>query len=140
VNGQGTGPSLAPALPDFVRASEGLTEKIIGCAVEVHRQLGPGLLESAYGAALLIELAEAGLSCRTQVPIPMVYKGHTIGEYRLDLLVEDTIIVEVKSVERLDPVFDAQLLTYLRLAGKRVGLLLNFNSRLLRQGIKRVVL
>lgn len=131
---------MEPMLPEFARAAEGLTERIIGCALEVHRQLGPGLLESAYAAALQIEFAEAGLTWRSQVALPMVYKGHTIGDYRLDLLVEDTVVVEVKSVERLDPVFDAQLLTYLRLAGKRVGLLLNFNSRLLRQGIKRVVL
>jgi GxxExxY protein len=140
VDGLGVVLPAAPTMPEFGRAAEPLTERIIGCALEVHRELGPGLLESAYEAALLIEFGEAGLSCRAQVPVPMSYKGHAIGEYRIDLLVEDTVIVEVKSVERLDPVFDAQLLTYLRLAHKRIGLLLNFNSRLLKQGIKRVVL
>jgi GxxExxY protein len=140
-----TGPDATPqaptpALPDFARALEPLTERIIGCALEVHRELGPGLLESAYESALLIELAEAGLACRSQVAVPMIYKGRLIGEYRIDLIVENMVVVEVKSVERLDPVFDAQLLTYLRLSGKRVGLLLNFNSRLLKHGIKRVVL
>jgi GxxExxY protein len=117
-----------------------LTERIIGCAIEVHRVLGPGLLESTYESALCIELGDAGLSFKRQVILPVTYKGREIGEYRLDLLVEDTVIVEIKSVERLDPVFDAQLLTYLRVTGKAVGLLINFNSRLVKDGIKRLVL
>jgi GxxExxY protein len=117
-----------------------LTERIIGCAIEVHRTLGPGLLESAYVEALTVELAEAGLRFARQVPVPLTYKGRYLGEYRLDLLVEDAVVVEVKAVERFDPVHEAQLLTYLRLTGKRVGLLINFNQRLLREGIKRRVL
>lgn len=117
-----------------------LTERIIGCAIEVHRQLGPGLLEGTYEAALCIELESALLNYKRQVVFPVIYKGKEIGEYRLDLLVEDTVVVEIKSVERTDPVFDAQVLTYLRVTGKKVGLLINFNSRLLKAGIKRFVL
>lgn len=114
-----------------------LTERIIGCAIEVHRQLGPGLLEGTYEAALCIELQIAGLNFVRQ---PVVYKGQVIGEYRLDLIVEGTVIIEIKSVERFDPIFEAQVLTYLRVTGKEIGLLMNFNSRLLRDGIKRYVL
>jgi GxxExxY protein len=117
-----------------------LTERIIGCAIEVHRQLGPGLLEGTYEAALCIELQIAGLNFVRQPIFPVVYKGQVIGEYRLDLIVEDTVIVEIKSVERFDPIFEAQVLTYLRVTGKEIGLLMNFNSRLLRDGMKRYVL
>ena len=117
-----------------------LTARIIGCAIEVHRELGPGLLENVYEAALCLELTAVGLRTLRQVELPVVYKGQLIGQYRLDLLVEDQVVVEVKSVERLDPVFDAQLLTYLRVTGKHVGLLINFNSHLLKAGIKRIVL
>lgn len=117
-----------------------LTERIIGCAIEVHRQLGPGLLESTYEEAFVIELHEAGLLYRRQVPVPIMYKGRYLGEYRLDLLVEDAVIVELKSAARHDPVFEAQVLTYLRLANKRIGLLINFHYRLLKDGIKRFVL
>jgi GxxExxY protein len=117
-----------------------LTERIIGCAIEVHRELGPGLLESVYEAALRVELEHAGVRFRSQMPVPVVYRGRTIGEYRLDLFVEDSVVVEVKTAQRLDPVFDAQLLTYLRLTGARVGLLINFYSRVLKDGIRRLVL
>ena len=117
-----------------------LTEKIIGCAIEVHRNLGPGLLEATYEEAMCIELTDAGVKYRRQMPFPILYKGRTLGEYRLDLLVEDAVIVEIKSVERFDPVFEAQVLTYLKATGKKVGLLINFNSRLVRDGIKRFVL
>ena len=116
-----------------------ITERIIGCAIEVHRVLGPGLLESAYEAALGIELEKAGLKYESQAAVPIRYKGQLIGDYRLDLLVENEVIVEVKSVERFDPIFQAQVLTYLRATGRRVGLLINFNSRLLKDGIKRFV-
>lgn len=95
-----------------------LTERIIGCAIEVHRQLGPGLLEGTYEAALCIELQIAGLNFVRQPIFPVIYKGQVIGEYRLDLIVEDTVIVEIKSVERFDPIFEAQVLTYLRVTGK----------------------
>jgi GxxExxY protein len=125
-------------MPDEPLAT--LTERIIGCAIEVHRQLGPGLLEGTYEEALCIELEEAGLRYQRQVPVPLVYKGRALGEYRIDLIVERAVIVEVKSVERPDPVFDAQVLTYLRITQSKVGLLINFNRRLLKDGIKRFVL
>jgi len=117
-----------------------LTERIIGCAIEVHRHLGPGLFEGIYEAALCVELELAGLRSDRQLAVPIAYKGRPVGDYRLDLIVERQVIVEVKCVERHDPVFDAQLLTYLRAAGCRRGLLINFNSRLLVGGIKRFVL
>ncbi|MGB0036190.1 MAG: GxxExxY protein [Candidatus Acidiferrales bacterium] len=117
-----------------------MTERIIGCAIEVHRNLGPGLLENTYEEALCFELADEGIKYGRQVPFPILYKGRTLGEFRLDLLVEDAVIVEIKSVERFDPVFEAQVLTYLKATGKKIGLLLNFNSRLLRDGVKRFVL
>ncbi len=117
-----------------------LTEKIIGCAIEVHRHLGPGLLENTYEEALCIELDQQQIPHRRQLPFPILYKGKSIGEYRLDLLVDETVVVEIKSVERFDPVFEAQVLTYLRATGKKVGLLINFNSRLLRDGVKRFIL
>ena len=117
-----------------------LTQRIIGCAMEVHRQLGPGLLQATYEAALCIEFDLVGLRYQRQMAFPVRYKGRTLGEYRLDLIVEDAVVVELKSVERFDPVFEAQLLTYLRVTGRKVGLLINFNSRLLKDGSKRFVL
>lgn len=117
-----------------------LTEKIIGCAIEVHRQLGPGLLENIYESALCVELESAGLKYARQFTVPIIYKGQGIGEGRIDLLVENEVIVEIKSVERFDPVFEAQVLTYLKLANKKVGLLINFNTRLLKDGINRFIL
>jgi GxxExxY protein len=117
-----------------------LTETIIGCAIEVHKQLGPGLLEHNYEAALCIELQNAGVNFVRQPIFPVIYKGQPIGEYRLDLIVADAVVVEIKSVERFDPIFEAQVLSYLRITGKRVGLLINFKSRLLRDGLKRYAL
>jgi GxxExxY protein len=117
-----------------------LTEKIIGCAIEVHRVLGPGLLESVYEEALAVELDSAKLSYRRQAPIPILYKGRVVGDFRLDLLVNDAVIVEIKSVARFDPIYEAQVLTYLRATGKKIGLLINFNSRLVHDGIKRFIL
>ena len=117
-----------------------LTEKIIGCAIEVHRNLGPGLLESIYEKALCYEFGATGLQYKNQVVIPIVYKGTSLGEHRIDLLVEDEIIVELKAVDRNDPVFVAQVLSYLRLAHKKLGLLINFNVPVLRNGIKRIIL
>jgi len=116
-----------------------LTESIIGCAIEVHRHLGPGLLEGTYEEAHCIELADAGWNFQRQLMVPVMYKGRKI-EYRLDLIVEDLVVVEIKSVERFDPIFEAQVLTYLRVTGKKVGLLINFNSRLLKDGLKRFML
>lgn len=117
-----------------------ITERVIGCGVEVHRNLGPALLEAVYEEALCIEFQDAGIAYRRRLPIPVRYKSRTLGEYRLDLFVEDAVIVEVKSVERFDPVFERQIPTYLRVTQKRVGLLINFTSRLLREGIERFVL
>ncbi|MCM0084040.1 GxxExxY protein [Geomonas sp. Red32] len=119
---------------------EELTAKIIACCLEVHLQLGPGLLESVYETALCIELAERGLRHQNQARLPVSYKGKPIGDYRMDLLVEDTVVVELKSTERDTPLYEAQLLSYMKLGGYRVGLLINFNTVLLSKGIRRFVL
>jgi GxxExxY protein len=116
-----------------------VSEKIIGCAIEVHRDLGPGLLESPYHTALCVELARHGMAFERGRVIPLEYHGVEIGEYIPDLIVENTVVVEIKSVLRFEDVFTAQMLTYLRLTKLRVGLIINFNKRLLRDGIKRVV-
>ena len=118
-----------------------LTEKVIGCAIEVHRTLGPGLLESVYRECMILELRRQNLRVASERQIPFDYKGQRIkSRLRLDLVVEDCIIVELKAVERLDPIHQAQVITYLKLAGLPVGLLMNFNTRLLKHGLKRVVL
>ena len=117
-----------------------LTQRIIGCAIEVHRQLGPGLMEATYEEALCIELKDQGMSFLRQAGVPVFYKGHLIGEHRPDLVVQDRVVVEVKSVERLIGVHQAQLLAYMRVLKKPVGLLLNFNSEVLRTGIRRLVI
>jgi GxxExxY protein len=117
-----------------------LTERIIGCALEVHRRLGPGLLENVYESALCIELRVNELAFTRQCGIPLYYRGELISEHRPDLIVEGQIVVEVKSVEKLAPIHWAQVLTYLRVTGLKVGLLLNFNSPRLRAGTRRVVL
>jgi GxxExxY protein len=114
-----------------------LTGKIIACAVEVHKHLGPGLLESLYEQAMLLEMRTNGLAVENQVPVMAQYKGKSIGNFRIDLLVEDKVIVELKSVERNDPVFSAQILSYMKLTGKKVGLLINFNTTLVTKGIQR---
>jgi len=114
-----------------------ITEQIIGFAITIHRTLGPGLLEPTYAAALRIELEGARIEYQQEVRVPALYKGHLIGEYRIDFIIEDLVIVDVKSVERMPPVFDAQMLTYLRVTEKRVGLLIIFNSRLVTEGVKR---
>ncbi len=117
-----------------------LTERVIGCAIEVHRRLGPGLLEGIYERAMCIELELAGLQYERQVVFPVTYRGQVIGEQRIDLAVEGLIIVELKAVERFDPVFEAQILSYLRFTGLRLGLLISFNTRLLHEGVRRFVL
>lgn len=117
-----------------------ITRKIIGAAIEVHKAVRPGLLESAYQACLAFELRQNALQVAEQVPLPLLYKEVKLDcGYRIDLLVEDSIIVEIKAVEQLSAIHDAQLLSYLRLAHKRVGLLINFHSRLLKSGLKRIV-
>ena len=118
-----------------------LTHEIIGCAIEVHRELGPGLLESTYEAALARELQLHGIPFQQQVPMPLCYKGEDLDcGYRVDLLVGSEVIVEIKSAASLLPIHEAQLMTYLKLAGKRTGLLINFNVLQLRDGIRRFVL
>jgi len=117
-----------------------VTRRIIGAAIEVHRHLGPGLLESAYETCLAFELRERGLTVEQQKPLPVVYKGVKLEcGYRLDLLVEDAVVIEIKAIEQLAPIHDAQLLSYLRISGKSVGLLLNFHARVLKDGLKRIV-
>jgi GxxExxY protein len=117
-----------------------LSEKIIGCAIEVHKNLGPGLLESAYEECLCYEFTREGLIFERQKSISIAYKEITIcNAYRIDLLVENSIIIEIKSVEAILPVHEAQLLTYLTLSGKKVGLLINFNEKILKNGLKRIV-
>jgi GxxExxY protein len=118
-----------------------LTQKVIGAAIEVHRHLGPGLLESAYEECLCWELTHAGLAVKRQVPLPVVYKEVRLDAgYRLDLVVDNQLVVELKTVESLLPIHEAQLLTYLKLSGLKTGLLLNFNAAVLKDGIKRMVL
>jgi len=122
------------------RELDAISESIIGCAIEVHRHVGPGLLESVYESAMAIELSLRGLGFERQKNLPVFYRGQPIGEFRLDFLVESSVIVELKSVERIDPIFSAQLLSYLRMGGYPLGLLINFNSRLLKDGVKRIIL
>jgi GxxExxY protein len=120
---------------------EELSGQVIGCAIEVHRELGPGLLESSYEKCLAHELSKAGIPFETQVAIPVLYKGVTIDcGYRADLLVDKKVLVELKSAEKIERLHEAQLLTYMRLAGVQVGLLINFNVAVLKDGIKRYVL
>jgi GxxExxY protein len=118
-----------------------LTEQVIGAAIEVHRILGPGLLESIYQRAICHELTLRGIRHTPQQPVPVCYKGVRLGDdLRIDILVEDILVVELKAIDHLEPIHEAQLLTYLKLTGHHVGLLLNFNVRLLKDGIKRMVL
>ena len=120
---------------------EQLTEAIIGAAIEVHRELGPGLLESAYEECFCYELHLRGLNFERQVELPVAYKGLKLDcGYRLDIVVENSVLLELKSIEQILPVHHAQLLTYLRLSQKKVGLLINFNVGVLKNGIVRRVL
>jgi len=117
-----------------------ITEAIIGSAIQVHKALGPGLLESAYEACLVYELNQRGLKVQQQKPLPVVYQNVKLDcGYRLDLFVEEAVIVELKSVDHLEPIHNAQLLSYLKLSGAKVGLLINFNVMILKSGIRRVV-
>jgi GxxExxY protein len=117
-----------------------ITERIIGCAIKVHRSLGPGLLENAYQECLYYELIDAGLEVEKQKPLPLVYKEVRLDAgYRLDLIVEKKVIIEVKSIEAINDIHVAQLLTYLKISGCKVGLLVNFNVLKLTAGLKRLV-
>ena len=118
-----------------------LTESIIGCAIDVHKQLGPGLLESVYENCLMYELKQKGFSVENQVAVPLVYKEiHLDCGYRLDLLVNNTVIIEIKSIDSLLPVHTSQVLTYIRFAEKKIGLLMNFNVKRFMDGFHRYVL
>jgi GxxExxY protein len=117
-----------------------VTEKIIGCSIDVHRALEPGLLENIYEQALCVELDNVGLFFERQKQLPVIYKGRQIGKFRLDLVVEDRVVVELKAADRMDSLFQAQLLGYMRLGSYPLGLLINFNSQLLKQGIKRIAI
>ena len=119
---------------------DALTHSIIGCGIEVHRHLGPGLPEGTYEEALCIELSETGLTYTRQVAVPVTYKGRIIGEHRPDLVVCGKVVVEIKSVERLHPVHVAQTLTYMRVLRVQVGLLMNFNSDVLRTNVRRLAI
>ena len=117
-----------------------LSKTIIGCAIEVHRLMGPGLLESVYEECLAYELVQAKISLERQKPIPLIYKGVALGsDLKIDLLVSGLVVVELKSVDMLLPIHDAQVLTYLRLTGCKLGLLFNFNVPMLKKGIRRLV-
>jgi GxxExxY protein len=123
------------------QANDLLTETIIGFAIEVHRHLGPGLLESAYEECLCYELQQNGLEFQRQVQLPIVYKSVRLDcGYRMDVVVEQQVILELKTVDRLMPIHEAQMLTYLKLSGLRIGLLLNFNSAVLKDGMRRMML
>jgi GxxExxY protein len=119
---------------------DSITRRIIGGAIEVHRRLGPGLLESAYEVCLAFELRKMGLVVEEQKPLPVIYREVKLDcGYRLDLVIEDSVVVEIKAVDQLAPIHVAQLLSYLRLSNKRVGLLINFHVRVLKNGLKRIV-
>ena len=123
-------------LPDGLNQ---LSERVIGCAITVHRALGPGLLESVYDRAFCIELAYQQLQFLRQVHCPIQYRNEPVGQFRLDFLVEDALVIEIKSVEGVEFLFVAQMLTYLKATERRLGLILNFNVPVLKNGIRRVV-
>lgn len=125
--------------PSLDAVVERTAHAVIGAAIEVHRHLGPGLLESQYERALVVELGLRGLEVAQQVPLPMLYKGTDLGELRLDLVVDRLVIVELKSVQTLLPIHLAQALAYIRAARLSLGLVINFNTVLLREGIRRVI-
>jgi GxxExxY protein len=129
---------LQPPIPDSV---ERIGQEVVDAALKVHQALGPGLLESVYESCLCHELSTRGIKCLRQVPITVTYNGLQIeAGLRLDMLVGDAVVVELKAVEKTIPLFEAQLLTYLKLTGLRLGYLINFNTVLLKQGLKRMVL
>lgn len=117
-----------------------LAHAVIGAAIDVHRELGPGFLESTYQKALAIELRLRDIRCSTETPVALSYKGHPVGEGRLDLLVESSLIVELKAVDKLHPVHEAQVISYLKATGYKLGLLINFNVPVLKDAIHRMIL
>ena len=127
-------------MTEEIKGLNSITEAIIGAAIDVHRALGPGLLESAYEACLIYDLRIAGLSVEQQKPLPVTYRGIELEcGYRMDLIVEGKVIVELKAVEKLLPIHKAQLMSYLKLSDCKIGLLVNFNVEVLKNGIQRVV-
>ena len=136
----GEGTEVTEPAERYCHTENDLATIVIGCAIEVHRRLGPGLLESAYVSCLTYELRKRGLFVETEKPLPLVYKEirMEIG-FRLDILVENTLIVEVKSVEAINDVHIAQCLTYLKVSDRKLGLLINFNTSVLKDGIKRLI-
>jgi GxxExxY protein len=124
-------------LPDDV---EDLVQRTIGACISVHQELGPGLLEAIYSRAIAAELDSQGIGYELERSLPVRYRGAIIGHHRLDLLVEARVVLEVKAVERLQPVHVAQVISYLKVSGARVGLLMNFNAEVLRQGLRRIIL
>ena len=115
-----------------------ITQKIIGCAIEVHKNLGPGLLESVYAECMIFELQNSGLRVESQKPVPVIYKERKLDySYKIDILVEDVVLIELKSVDAFNPMHEAQILTYMKFAGKKIGLLINFNVTMLRNGLRR---
>jgi GxxExxY protein len=127
-------------IPLTPKETDPITHQIIEHAIAVHAELGPGLLERPYLIALAMALRDAGMPCEMEKAVPIVFRGRQIGDYRPDLIVASHVVVEIKSVERYDPVFLAQMLTYLRVTRLRVGLIINFNRPKLVDGLKRVVL
>jgi len=131
---------VSEAGEDLKNRLDEITDKIIGAAIRVHQEIGPGVLESACESCLVFELTESGLAVERQKPVPLIYRGQRLEVgYRVDVIVESLVVVEVKSIERLERVHTAQLLSYLRLLNLRVGLLINFNVAILNAGIRRVV-
>jgi GxxExxY protein len=124
----------------MIISNKELTGKIIGCAIEVHRNLGPGLLESIYRDSLLLELCDQGIQVKKEISIPVVYKNRILSTaYRIDLLVENSIIIELKAVEKLNEIHFAQTLTYLKITKCKLALLINFNVLILKDGIRRII-
>lgn len=123
-----------------VAALDRLAHEVIGAAIEVHKELGPGFLESVYEEALCVELTLRQIPFLRQYPVAVHYKGHSVGEGRLDLLVDSILVVEIKAIEALAPIHTAQIISYLRTTGCQLGLLINFNTSVLKDGIKRVIL
>jgi GxxExxY protein len=120
---------------------EAIAAQIVDAAFHVHSTLGPGLLESVYEICLAHELKKRGLNVLRQVPVPILYDGMKLdADFRIDLLVENCIVIELKAVEKMTPLFDAQVMTYLKLSGKKLGILINFNVRVIKDGIKRIIL
>lgn len=132
---------LSPQRHGDTESNKQLTHQVIGAAIEVHKVLGPGLLESAYERALVYELQQRSLAVQTQVEVPLKYKDLSLPHvHRLDIVVENQLVVELKAVSALEPVHHSQLLTYLKISGLKLGLLINFNVAVLKNGVKRIAL